>query len=349
MSIEEILYNKATTQYEILMTPIHLLEIQLQGSKIDRLIRQVRKELKSNHLVFNPSFYLSDEFGCVKETINVGIPFYMVDSELEELNRIVGSEKYKVLEDHQIKALLRHECGHAFFYAYEIEKNKTANRLFESFDSKPIPLKRTDPKSPDYVDYLGLWGAASVGYSQTHPEEDFSDTFGAWLDPSENKYSFHGKALKKLEFMEKLTHKYAGKKPHPASEDFHRPQHSIKETVESFFQRRFGPFDLEAFKQKATGFIDHHLTRAFLAHPSHLKTVIYASQFLKNHKKQIIRETRKWVRNPSWLNYLIEKSIERTHSLQLAVPGGNIKRARKIFSAILMLLTTLLEEKGRIE
>jgi heat-inducible transcriptional repressor len=46
---------------------------------------------------------------------------------------------------------------------------------------------------------------------------------------------------------------------------------------------------------------------------------------------------------------LIEKSIERTQTLQMSIPGENTQKARRIFSALLVLMATLIEENGRLD
>lgn len=273
----------------------------------------------------------------------------MVHPEIEELNRILGSEKNQILGKYELKALLRHECGHAFFYAYGIEGNKTAEKIFGEFSSKRTPLKDIDPNDGDFIDYLARWGAASAGYSQTHPEEDFADTFAAWLDPMENKNGHAGKAHKKLELVEKLVHRAIKKRPKRLSPELHRPLTVMRETVESFFQKHFGPFDLGTFHKDATGYLDPHLRKAFVTHFPLKNEYLTAEQFLERNRKWLIRQGRKWGENPSWLDHLIEKSAQRSKILHLTVPGNNVQRARKIFSAILVLMATLLEENGRLD
>lgn len=349
MSVQKILYNQATSQYELLMTPIFSLSLKIQNSIFEKLIREVKRELQKHRLAYKPHFYLSDEFGCVEGTVNIGIPFYMASPELEELNREVGSEKHQALEDHQLKALLRHECGHAFFYAYGLQRNKTAQKLFGNFESKRVSIKNIPLEPGSHVDYLERWGAASQGYSRTHPEEDFSDTFAAWLDPAERKNTYQGQALKKMKWIERTVKKVSGEKPLSLPTELHKPYTALKETVENFFRHHFGAFDLEAFRQKATGFLDSHLKEAFsMPNPLQPKrNVILASSFLEKNKRHWIRENRRSLKTPLML-CLTQKSIERAHALHLTVSKKNLSKAKKIFSAILVLMGTLIEEKGRV-
>lgn len=343
MNIQELLYNRSTNEYELLMTPIHRLELKIRGSRIDRLIQSVRQELRKKKFVLKPTFYISDEFGCVQDTTNIGIPFYLVSEDLEALNQQIGSEKHQILNNSQIKALLRHECGHAFFYAYEIYKNSQAQSLFGNFSSKRIPLEKINWDPHECVDYIEKRGVATLGYTRTHPEEDFSNTFAAWLDPHEKKSAYTNKALQKLQFINRLSRRYAARKPQHLSKTLHKPQSALRETIGSFFEHYFGPFDLSSFEQEATGFIDSHLKNAFSSHTSSL----WASTFLERNKRRLIREIKSRIKHKPWINPLIQKSIERCKTLHLWVPGGNSQKALKIFSATLILMATLLEENGR--
>jgi hypothetical protein len=329
--------------------PICLFRLQIKGSKLEKSLREIMNELREKKLLFKPTFYLSDEFGCVEDTTSIGIPFFMVDLELEHLNRLFGSEKTQFLNHHQIKALLRHECGHAFFYAYGVSKTPSARKLFGDFSIKRTSLKNIDPNSPDYTDYLASWDAASPGYSQTHPEEDFADTFGAWLDPLEKKNSYDGKALKKIQLIETLARKYTGKKPKRLDEELHKPYYDIKETLANFFQRKFGTFDLEYYHQNATGFLDQHLRKAFSMNLVLNRKRSSAAQFLERNRKWLLRQCRKQVKNPSWLDHIIQKAIERSKALHLVIPGENSRKARNIFRPLLILMTTLLEENRRLD
>ncbi len=344
MNIREILHNEATLQYELLMTPVYLIPIQLQGSRMEKLIRSIRQELSKKKFTLKPVFYLSDEFGCVQNTINIGIPFYMAHSELEKLNQSFGSEKHQTLTDFQIKALLRHECGHAFFYAYEIYKNRQAQNLFGNFSAKRIPLERINWTPDECVDYIEKREVATIGYTRTHPEEDFSNTFAAWLDSQENQTSYTGKALQKLQFIDRLIHRYRGRKSKAASKEFHKPYESLRDPLAIFFEKHFGPFDLESIHQKATGFIDDHLRHAFSSYTSKLA----ASTFLERNKRRLYKKMKDRSKKKSWIRPLIEKSIDRSKALCLYVPGGNSQKALKIFSATLSLMITLIEENQRI-
>jgi hypothetical protein len=152
-----------------------------------------------------------------------------------------------------------------------------------------------------------------------------------------------------MQLITHLTRRYAGQKPKSLDRELHKPYTEIKETLGSFFERHFGTVDLESFHQKATGSLDHHLRRAFSMNPARRRNLPSAAHFLERNRKWLIRQSRRQVKRPSWLDHIIQKSIERSKALHLVIPSGNSERARKIFCALLVLMTTLLEENGRLD
>ena len=96
--------------------------------------------------------------------------------------------------------LLRHESGHAIDNAYRLRKIKRRQNLF-GLSSTPYP----DSYSPrayskKYVVHLNSW------YAQSHPDEDWAETFAVWLNPRSNwkKRYRHWPAMKKLEMVDEI-------------------------------------------------------------------------------------------------------------------------------------------------
>ena len=74
-------------------------------------------------------------------------------------------------------------------------------RLFGK-SSEPYPEYYTPkPYSRSFVRHLDVW------YAQSHPDEDFAETFAVWLDPqSAWRERYAGwPVLKKLEFMDTIN------------------------------------------------------------------------------------------------------------------------------------------------
>ena len=65
---------------------------------------------------------------------------------------------------------------------------------------------RPRPYSRSYVIHLDDW------YAQSHPDEDFAETFAVWLTPDLNWRGLYTgwKALQKLEYVDELMRSIAG-------------------------------------------------------------------------------------------------------------------------------------------
>jgi hypothetical protein len=73
--------------------------------------------------------------------------------------------------------LMRHECAHAIDNAYRLRRRK---KFRETFGRASEPYRGSyAPKisSREYVQNLDAW------YAQSHPLEDFAETFAVWLQP----------------------------------------------------------------------------------------------------------------------------------------------------------------------
>src|SRR5206468_9610896 len=106
---------------ELLSRPIRDLGLRLEGSMLEKYVQQLYAELSAKGLTgFRPAVYLSDEWACPDKEPVIGVPFYLADPKIAELERVVND-----LEDErEILMYLRHEAGHAFNYAYQLYETK---------------------------------------------------------------------------------------------------------------------------------------------------------------------------------------------------------------------------------
>ena len=122
----------------------------------------------------------------------IAIPFYLAHPRLEKL------EEAQMLEveggEHEwCMRILRHEAGHAIDNAFRLRRRRQRQHTFGS-PSQPYPEFYTPkPYSKSFVLHLDSW------YAQSHPDEDFAETFAVWLTPnSEWRQRYAGwRALRK--------------------------------------------------------------------------------------------------------------------------------------------------------
>ena len=72
--------------------------------------------------------------------------------------------------------ILRHEAGHAIDSAYRLRRRAHWRALFgHGLDAAIARAIGRGPASRHHVQHLGDW------YAQSHPTEDFAETFAVWL------------------------------------------------------------------------------------------------------------------------------------------------------------------------
>jgi hypothetical protein len=214
----------------ILTTPIRQLALRIEGSPVEKFVDLLYRELEAAGLShFRPAVYLSDEWGCPAEEPVIGIPFYLADPALAELER----ELNDLEDEREIMMYLRHEAGHAFNYAWELYRTAEWRRRFGSFrrpyveDYVPIPFSRR------FVRHIPGW------YAQKHPDEDFAETFAVWLTPDSNwQQKYRGwPALRKLEYVARIAREVGETHPVRALGEFDVTVDEIDETVAEFYER----------------------------------------------------------------------------------------------------------------
>ena len=163
----------------------------------------------------------------------IAIPFYLAHPRLMRLERsqmlaVEGGTPDWCLQ------ILRHEAGHAFDNAYELRRRRRRVRLFGS-PSTPYPdfyLPR--PYSKSFVLHLDSW------YAQSHPDEDFAETFAVWLTPDSDwrrRYAEWG-ALRKLEYMDELMREVARLRPVERTRRRVEPLERLRTTLRKHYARK---------------------------------------------------------------------------------------------------------------
>jgi Putative zinc-binding metallo-peptidase len=292
---------------ELLSRRIQELGLRLEGSTLDNYVQQLYGELSSKGLArFRPAVYLSDEWACPDREPIIGVPFYLADPKIAELERALND-----LEDErEILMYLRHEAGHAFNYAYLLYETKEWLDLFGPFDRPYLDDYRPVPFSRKFVRHIAGW------YAQKHPDEDFAETFAVWLTPgSDWKRRYAGwPALRKLQYVDRAARELAQTPPRKALDVAVRelPVEEMSSTVEQFYR------DHQRDEAAILGDVpDAELEDIFVRKGEDLRP---ASAFLLEHRKAIVDKITYWtgVRR-SLIRHLIDTIGRRARELQLSV------------------------------
>ncbi len=216
---------------ELLDQRICDLGLKLAGSPLEGCVAELQRELEAKGLRhFRPVCYLSDEWGCPDMEPVIGIPFYLADQRLGEIERFMTDN----LEgEREILMYLRHEAGHAFNYAYLLYRTARWRELFGPFFRRYRDEYRPVPFSRRHVRHIEGW------YAQKHPDEDFAETFAVWLTPDSGwRKKYAGwPAIEKLNYVDRVARRARATPPPMPEGVTDITSDEMKETVREFYAR----------------------------------------------------------------------------------------------------------------
>jgi hypothetical protein len=299
------------------------LPLRIEGVLAERT-EQLREELRARSLTFPLHFYLADEWFTPDGATSIALPFYLAHSRLERL------EEAQMLEveggEHEwCMRILRHEGGHAIDNAYRLRRKRRRREVFGP-PSLPYPESYTPkPYSKSFVLHLDSW------YAQSHPDEDFAETFAVWLTPnSEWRQRYAGwKALPKLEYMDALMESLR----HVLS-PIDNPQEvdalpTLRKTLRQHYRNKRRYYGVDH-----PNFYDRDLRRLFSDAPEFARHMT-AARFISRIRRQARRVVAGWT---GIYQYTIDQVLEdmigrcRELKLRLAVPED---QARQEFTVLL--------------
>lgn len=180
------------------------LGLRIETSPLAADVARLGHELAAAGLRLRPDIWLSTDWFTPHGVPGFAVPFYLAHPRLARLERAMEGEVEGATAAERMR-LLRHETGHAVDNAYRLHRKASWRRHFGAF-GRPYRLGYTArPGHPDYVVNLEDW------YAQSHPGEDFAETFAVWLRPGSGwrKNAERG-ALAKLEYVDRLMAEVGG-------------------------------------------------------------------------------------------------------------------------------------------
>ncbi|MEO0336913.1 MAG: putative zinc-binding metallopeptidase, partial [Pseudomonadota bacterium] len=183
------------------------LGLKLRGSRVEPFVGRLYLDLQSKGLKFRPHCWISDEWFAADGVPGIALPFFVVNERLAQLEKAMMTEVEGFDGDECIK-LLRHEAGHAIDNAYRLRLNKRRQKLF-GLSSQPYPSSYApQADSKQYVVHVNSW------YAQSHPDEDWAETFAVWLGSEQWRQDYQNwPALKKLNLLDEIMGVFNGKTP----------------------------------------------------------------------------------------------------------------------------------------
>lgn len=283
------------------------LKLKISGTELEFRIEKFYAELAAKNISFKPICYLGDEWFCPEGSATIAIPFYLAHPRLKKLEEKMMLEVEGGTEDWCMR-LLRHEMGHVLNHAYLLEKHKPWQKLFGPTSLEYSESFRARPYSRRFVRHLEGY------YAQSHPEEDFAETVAIWLTPDldwKQQYK-DWKALEKLEFVDALMGKLAGKPPLVFSKAKMSEASRLRSRLALYYKRR-----RKMYAQDFPEFFDADLHKLFVdaaAAPGNER----AATFLRRSRKLILNAVSEWTGEPKFtLNNLLRALTERCAELDL--------------------------------
>ena len=302
------------------------LGLSIEGSELEPRVSRVNAELDARQLA-RPRYWLSDEWFTPDGVPGVAIPFYLAHPRLAKL------ELAQMLEveggDHDwCMRILRHEAGHAIDNAYNLRRRQKRRELFGS-SREPYPEYYTPkPYSKNYVLHLDPW------YAQSHPDEDFAETFAVWLTPdSEWRQRYQGwPAIKKLQYLDQLMQSLNGRQPPVVTTELVDPLTTMRKTLRQHYRGKRRHYGIDY-----PSFYDRDLRRLFPDLPEGVKGK-KAAAFLRRVRPDLRRSVARWTGEYQYtIDRVLLEMIDRSDELGLRI-DRDPEQAKQ--DALLMLTVT---------
>lgn len=294
---------------EILDTPLRDLGLRIADSPMPGLLKALHAELTSKGLEFCPTAYLSTEWFVEKGECTIGAPFWLAHPRLQKLEEkmMLDVEGATALEQMRI---LRHEAGHALDHAFRLHARRDRQSLFGKSSTRYPESYRPKPYSRRFVRHLPNW------YAQSHPDEDFAESFAVWLDPDSKwreRYLGWPGAMKKLQWMEATMNGLRGRKPTLRSRRRVAEARFEKRTLNEIYAER-----LQARSRTSSPeFRDEELLRVFLSKEA-MPRGEPAGRFVSRHRRMLREAIAEWAGIRKYnADRMLDAVIERSKALSL--------------------------------
>jgi hypothetical protein len=321
---------------ELLDVRLCELGLAIEGSWLEARIDRLVDELAGRGLTFRPHYWLSSEWFTPDGVPGVAIPFYLAHPRLMRLEKAQMLEVEGGTPDWCLQ-ILRHEAGHAFDNAYELRRRRRRVALFGK-PSTPYPdFYFPKPYSKRFVLHLDSW------YAQSHPDEDFAETFAVWLTPdSDWRARYEGwPALRKLECVDELMGEIAGQPPRLTTRRRVEPLEHLRSTLRKHYAAKRGHYGLEH-----PDFYDRDLRRLFADGPEYARNM-KASRFISRVRRDVRRLVAEWAGSYQYtIDRVMEDMIARCDELNLRLKYPE-DRTKLDFTLLLTVQTMNYLHSGR--
>jgi hypothetical protein len=283
------------------------LGLRIEGSALEKAIERLYREFELRGVRFRPYFWFSDDWFTPDGVPGVAVPFYMAHPRLArlELNQMFEVEGGTF---EWCMRILRHETGHAIDNAYRLRRRRRRSELFGKSSQRYPQYYIPRPYSKRFVLHLEAW------YAQSHPDEDFAETFAVWLNPrSMWRQRYAGwPALKKLEYVDDLMAEIGPTRPLVTSRDRIDPVDRMRRTLGEHYGRKRHRYGLDF-----PNVYDRDLRRLFSDAPE-WRGNPSAAHVLARIRREVRRTVARWTGEYQYtIDQVLDDIITRCRELRL--------------------------------
>ncbi len=304
------------------------LPLTIAGTELEQRIAVVDRELDARRLI-RPHYWISDEWFTPDGVPGVAVPFYLTHQrlarlELMQMLEVEGGDEATCLK------ILRHEAGHAIDNAYQLRGRSARRRIFGT-PATPYPEYYTPkPYSKSFVQHLDHW------YAQSHPDEDFAETFAVWLNPASDWGTRYAgwPARRKLEYMDRLMRNVAPTRPRLRTRRQVDPLPKLRRTLREHYRKKREHYGLDS-----PDFYENDLRNLFSDEPAYRKNPS-AARFLRKIRREVRFTVASFTDSYQYtIEQLIEKIIDRCRELNLRLTES--EEATKIDFMVFLTVQTM--------
>ena len=288
------------------------LKLTVAKSPVEPRVRRLYRELDKRGVKFRPHVWFAEEWFSPDGIPGIAIPFYLGHPRLERLERRMMNEVEGGNANWSMR-ILRHEAGHAVDTAYRLRRRKAWREVFGPA-SLPYPSSyRARPGSKRYVQHLGEW------YAQSHPCEDFAETFAVWLKPNSSWRRSYADwpAFHKLEFVDQLMTEVRVRRPVVTSREQVEPLKDNQRTLAEHYRQK-----IERLSHYHRSNVDRVLERVFTIEPARTKAVRAASFLQKERAVLVASVVQELDTDPYTVRQMLRIAIDRCATMRLYIHGS---------------------------
>ena len=212
-------------------------------------------------------------------------------------------------------------------HAYKLHRRRKWQKLFGQSSPLPAIIARTLRAR--------ISSSTCALVRQSHPDEDFAETFAVWISPRSNwrKRYADWPALKKLEYVDELMDEIAGQPPLLTRRFKVDPIERIATTLGEHYKKK-----LAQYATGAPRTYDRDLLRIFSANARDRRSPP-ASAFIRKNRARLRRLVSKWTGEYQLtLDAVLDEMIDRCQELKLRAVGSE-RQLRLDFTVLLTAKT----------